>query len=138
MVGRPHFAFPLLHVIVVAAVAVSGMLAFGAGRNVVRHYQLQRDERALHAELQQLDRDHAQLSSVRQYLESDEYIEDIARRVLGLVRPGETLVIVNGPTPTAPLQVPQPDPAAPWWKDLFIAPEPQPTIEPQPADGPFQ
>jgi hypothetical protein len=34
--------------------------------------------------------------AVRDYLKSDEHIEDIARRILGLVRPGETLVVVSG------------------------------------------
>jgi len=69
---------------------------------------------------------------VRDYLKSDEYIEYNARRVLGLVRPGETLVIVssNAPATDATATPFSPDGGA-WWKDLFEpAPTPAPTTAP--------
>jgi cell division protein FtsB len=131
--GRPHI--PLIPLIVAAALLIAGFMAFSTGRNVVRHYQLRQEERDLRAELRQLDADAEQLAAVRQYLESDEYIEDVARRVLGLVRPGETLVIVAGSDPVA-----SPTPAAqigePWWKTLFIAPAAAPTTEAADPPGP--
>jgi cell division protein FtsB len=116
----------VIPLLIAAALLVVGFLALSTGRNVVRHYQLRQDERALRDELRQLDADETDLTAVREYLESDEYIEDVARRVLGLVRPGETLVIVSGservalPTPAARI-------GEPWWKELFIAPLPTPT-----------
>lgn len=118
---------------IAVALALFGFLALSTARNLVRHYELQSRERELRVELRQLDADHAQLEAVRQYLQSDEYIEDVARRVLGLVRPGETLVVVSGPTPAA--EAPVAADAArgddQWWKDLFIAPY----ATPGPADG---
>ena len=49
--------------------------------------------------------------AVRDYLKSDEHIEDIARRILGLVRPGETLVVVSGALSAASLRRPPPPPS---------------------------
>jgi cell division protein FtsB len=124
----------VIPLLIAAALLVVGFLALSTGRNVVHHYQLRQDERALRDELRQLDADESDLTAVREYLESDEYIEDVARRVLGLVRPGETLVIVSGsesvalPTPAARI-------GEPWWKELFIAPLPTPTA-PAPAAVP--
>ena len=36
---------------------------------------------------------------IRDALRSDDYVEYIARKVFGLVRPGEALVIVDAPPP---------------------------------------
>lgn len=132
MPSRPHL--PLLHLFAGAAIIAAVFLGLSIARNAVRNYQLHEDERALHAEVRQLDADHEQLSAVRDYLESDEYIEDVARRVLGLVRPGETLVIVAGAQDTA-IAAPEPTRAASaaWWRDLFMA---QPTSTPEPAGLP--
>jgi cell division protein FtsB len=112
--------------IIAGALLIVGFLALSTGRNVVRHYQLRQEERDLRDELRQLDRDAEDLEAVRDYLESDEYIEDVARRTLGLVRPGETLVIVAGsetvvsPTPVASI-------GEPWWRELFVGPAPTAT-----------
>ena len=108
---------------------IAGFLAFSTARNVVRHYQLRQEERDLRAELRQLDADADELAAVREYLESDEYIEDVARRTLGLVRPGETLVIVSG-SETVASPTPVVQAGEPWWKALFIAPAATPTPEP--------
>ena len=63
---------------------------------------------------------------------ADEYVEYVARSTLGLVRPGETLVIVSSNAP-APLTAATPTPGAaapatpePWWKVLFVDPVPAP------------
>jgi cell division protein FtsB len=130
--SRAHL--PLPHLFAGAAIIAAVFLGLSIARNAVRNYQLHEDERVLHAELRQLDADHEQLSAVRDYLESDEYIEDVARRVLGLVRPGETLVIVAGAQDGA-VATPEPTHAASaaWWRDLFVA---QPTVTPAPAGLP--
>jgi cell division protein FtsB len=121
---RPHL--PLLPLLICGAVVIAGFLALSIARNAVRNYQLHGEERALRTELRQLDADREQLSSVRDYLASDEYIEDVARRVLGLVRPGETLVIVSG-TDAVAAPTPQRTPGAAWWRELFVAPPATPT-----------
>jgi cell division protein FtsB len=121
---RPQI--PVIPLIVAGALLIVGFLALSTARNVVRHYQLREEERDLRAELRQLDADAEQLAAVRTYLESDEYIEDVARRVLGLVKPGETLVIVAG-AQSAPTPAVAPSAGGPWWKKLFIAPAATPT-----------
>jgi cell division protein FtsB len=130
----PHPSFtPLL---LGGAVLAFAYLAYSSGRYVVHNYQLHHQEQQIHRDIVQLDRDHQQLLAVRDYLKSDEYVEDVARRVLGLVKPGETLVIVSGvspvPAPASPTPAPHAErtPPAEWWKSLFEpggAPVPTPT-----------
>jgi cell division protein FtsB len=126
----------LLPAIVGAAVIAITYLVFTTGSYIVHYYQLQNEERELRREIAELGTEHEQLTAVRDYLESDEYVEDVARRTLGLVRPGETLVIVSGtdPLPTATSvgeAVPAPTDDE-WWKALFV-PEPLPTATPAPG-----
>jgi cell division protein FtsB len=127
---RPRL--PILPIVICAAIVIAGFLALSITRHAIRNYQLHEEERVLQHELLQLDRDHDQLSVVRDYLQSDEYIEDVARRTLGLVKPGETLVIVSGtdaPPPTSATPTPA-DGRRTWWRDLFVAPETVPTATP--------
>jgi cell division protein FtsB len=116
---------PLLPAIIGAALIAAAYLAFTTGSYVVHYYELRAEERALKREIAELDAEHRQLTAVRDYLGSDEYVEDVARRTLGLVRPGETLVIVSGtdasPTPTPDASAPTPIPGdEDWWKALFV------------------
>jgi cell division protein FtsL len=122
----PGFSrLPLLPAIIGAALIAIVYLAFTTGSYVVHYYQLRNEERELRQEIVDLDTERQQLTSVRDYLESDEYVEEVARRTLGLVRPGETLVIVSGtdpvatPTPEASAEAPEPAPEE-WWKVLFV------------------
>jgi len=122
----PGFSrLPLLPAIIGTALIAVVYLAFTTGSYVIHYYQLRGEERALQQEIVDLDTEREQLTAVRDYLESDEYVEDVARRTLGLVRPGETLVIVSGTDPAA---TPTPEAStvavAPgdgdWWKALFV------------------
>ena len=119
----------LMPFVVCAAVLAIGYLGYTTSRYVIHNYQLHQDEAQIRRDIAQLDRDHEQLVAVRDYLKSDEYIEDQARRILGLVRPGETLVVVSGaPAPAAtPAPLAQHTPGAEWWKDLFANPKATPT-----------
>jgi cell division protein FtsB len=112
-----------------AAVLAIGYLGYTTSRYVIHNYQLHQDEAQIRRDIAQLDRDHAQLVAVRDYLKSDEYVEDVARRILGLVRPGETLVVVSGAPAAAatPGPLAQHTAGAEWWKDLFTNPPPTPT-----------
>lgn len=115
---------------VIAALAfiIGGYFAFTTGSYVIHNYQAGQDERALRADIARLDREHDELIAVRDYLESDEYIEYQARRTLGLVRHDQTLVIVSGATPAAAPVAPggagaaaeaTPTPGGAWWHRLF-------------------
>ncbi|MDP9236347.1 MAG: septum formation initiator family protein [Chloroflexota bacterium] len=118
---------PIMPVVAFAAALAIGSLTYTTTRYFIHNYQLHQDEAQIRRDIAGLDSDHQRLLAVRDYLSSDEYIEDIARRTLGLVRPGETLVVVsgNGASPTTePLA--QHTPGAGWWKGLFPAPQPAP------------
>ena len=95
---------------IIACVALLALtyFGFGAWRYVAHNYRLSSDEAEIRSDIAELDEQRAQLVAVRDYLKSDEYIEYVARRMFGLVRPGETLVVVSStaadaaPTATVP------------------------------------
>ena len=94
---------------------LTAYLLLSAGGSFVRSFHLADDEAALRREVAELQAEEARLTEIRDALRSDDYIEYVAREVLGLVKPGETLVIVEA----------APDPASeaeggdPWWAPLF-------------------
>lgn len=85
--------------------------------NAIRGHQLNTQEAQLNAEIRAQQEKYQQLQALEQYLQSDEYIEEVAREQLGLVKPGETGIVA---VPTQPS--PTPDPNAPdpdlWWEVL--------------------
>ena len=112
---------PTTGVLVLMAV-VGGYLLFSAGNRAFQTYRLAGQEQHVRSEIAELQRHQLELVALREYLRSDEYIEGVARRILGLVRPGETLVIVSGPdqAPDAAAdEEPQTRPGQPWWEALF-------------------
>lgn len=115
---------PTRLVLLIALVAI-GYLSFTAVSTLVRSHRLSADERRLEREIAQLQTDDQRLDAIQEYLRSDEYVEAIARRLLGLVRPGETLVVVSstatdGPTPEAtPARAERPGHQPRWWERLF-------------------
>ena len=121
----------LTPLLLAAAALVVGYFVVTTARNIYHNHQLAQEEASVRRDIAQLDRDHQQLVAVRDYLKSDEYIEYNARRVLGLVRPGETLVIVSSNAPDATATPLAPSDGGAWWKDLFDpAQTPAPTTAP--------
>jgi cell division protein FtsB len=105
--------------LLVATLLVAGYLVYSAGGSLLHSYQLQGDEAQLRADIDELKAQHDQLQQVRDYLRTDEYVEFMARRVFGLVKPGEILVIVDAPkhqTTAAPQDSPL---GETWWQRLF-------------------
>jgi cell division protein FtsB len=101
--------------LLVAIIIASGYMLLSAGHNFLHSYRLVNDENRLREEVDSLRLQKDQLEQIRDYLRSDEYVEFMARRVFGLVKPGEKLVIVEAPHPdrgeeTADLT---------WWQRLF-------------------
>ena len=125
--GKPGVSriprLPVTPLILAAALLFTTYLAITTGSKYLHDVSLRGDKAALQREIDQLDRDERRLTAVRDYLQSDEYIELVARRILGLVRPGETLVVVSSSS-----EAPPPEPTAvvrgdrPWWEDLFGEP----------------
>jgi cell division protein FtsB len=107
--------------IALAAAFVVGYFLFRAGGIGLQSYRLEGQEQQVRRDIADLQRQQEELVALREYLSSDEYIESVARRVLGLVKPGETLTIVSGPQGEQPA-VPTAEsnqPNRPWWEELF-------------------
>lgn len=107
--------------VALAAALVVGYLIFEAGGTGLQSHRLVGQEEHVRQEIAELQRQHEQLVALREYLRSDEYIEAVARRVLGLVRPGERLAVVSGPEDDG-LEIPEDADGAinrPWWEELF-------------------
>ena len=104
-------------VLLVAILVAAGYLAFSAGSNIVDSYRLVNQEKQLEAEVAALEAELAQLDQVHEYLRSDEYVEFMARRVFGLVKPGEKLVVIEAPQPPPPSDEDLKDLS--WWQRLF-------------------
>jgi cell division protein FtsB len=99
---------------------VVGYLSFTTVATALKSHGLAQDEQSVRREIAELDRQHDELVAVREYLSSDEYIESVARRVLGLVKPGETRVIVSSPDADSEQPAVEATPAAgTWWESLF-------------------
>jgi cell division protein FtsB len=107
--------------IALIAAFVVGYLLFRAGGTGLQSYRLAGQEQQVRREIAELQRQHDELVVLREYLGSDEYIESVARRVLGLVKPGETLTIVSGPQgEEAGVSAEGSNrPNQPWWEALF-------------------
>ena len=104
-------------IVLAVSLLVIGYLLFTAGGSALDYYRLNTQEDGLRQQVAQLHGQEQQLEQIRDYLRSDDYVEFMARRVFGLVMPGETLVIVKAPPPP---QVAQPDDATrTWWQELF-------------------
>ncbi|MPZ50092.1 MAG: hypothetical protein GEU75_12480 [Dehalococcoidia bacterium] len=101
--------------LLVATLIASGYFMFSAGTNFMHSYRLAGDEARQQAEVDRLMEQQEQLQQIRDYLRTDEYVEFMARRVFGLVKPGEKLVVVQAPAPE-PLEE---SPDLTWWQRLF-------------------
>ena len=107
--------------LILLAVVVVGYFVFSAVGGTLLSQRLDRDERQLRREIEELHAQEAELLAIREYLQTEEYIEGVARRVLGLVRPGETLIIVSSsvtPVPTAEGAESEGDQRT-WWEELY-------------------
>lgn len=101
---------------VAALIAVYFLFTFAG--NAIKGHQLSTQEDALNAEIRDQQAKYQELQALEQYVKSDEYIEQVAREQLGLVKPGETAIVA---IPTQPSPTPAPDAPAPglWWQSLI-------------------
>lgn len=117
MRGLPRLT--LTRVVLLLAAVVVGYFIFDAGKGTLLSHNLTQEEQQLQRQIGQLQDQQARLQALRDYLRTDEYVEGAARR-LGLVRPGETLVIVSSTAPPTPAPTPGGSiSTAPWWEQLY-------------------
>lgn len=88
--------------------------AYTAAVGAIRSHQLSEDEAAAREELVQLRDQKAYLEAVLEYVSSDAYVEQEARRELGYVRDGEVPFVVTSPPPEE-----QQTSGGTWWERLF-------------------
>ena len=100
--------FTQIITIVVATMAISMIVDFG--RKATANYRVRREEARLEQEIAAERAKHEALLARREYVQTDEYIEHVAREELKWVRPGE-IVVVPVPLERKPLPTPEPPPA---------------------------
>ena len=111
-----------------AALAVVGYFVFTAMDGVVSTNALDDRVVALRGEIDDLRWDADQLDAIVAFLDSDEYVERVAREELGLVRVGEEAFAIQAPLRPG-LEILR----SPWWANLLPAP---PALPPSPHDQP--
>lgn len=109
-----RFAEGRSRLLFIACLGVAGYFVFTAVTGVINNHQLaaeRREEAVLTAELEDKK---AYLEAVRNYVASDAYVEQEARRQLGYTRSGEIPFVVLSPAPKE-----EGDPKGEWWQRLF-------------------
>ena len=97
------FQFPFTQFVAIVVVTVCLFLVIDFGRRTASNYQIKAEETRLGTELADSQSRHAALEARLAYVQSDAYVEEIARTQLKWAREGETVVVVM-PTPQAQSQ----------------------------------
>ena len=103
------------HMVLAVAALLLALFLYAAMQTATQTYRLHDERRDLTQEVEVLRIQKAELEGLREYLASDEYVESVARSQFGLVRPGETAVVVDAPV----VPTPSPQPGERWWESLF-------------------
>jgi len=101
-----------------AAFAISLLIAvyfgYSAVLGAIRSHQLSKDEAAAREEVARLQDQKTYLQAVLEYVSSDAYVEQEARRELGYIRDGEVPFVVISPQLEEAGQE-----GGTWWERLF-------------------
>jgi cell division protein FtsB len=122
--------FTQIVTIVAATMAISMIVDFG--RKAAANYRVRREEIGLEQEIAAERAKHEALLARREYVQTDEYVEYVAREELKWVKPGE-IVVVPIPLAREPLPTPEASPAPTeplqieshwheWWALFFDRP----------------
>ena len=115
-------AFGPLQMVIAIAALLLVLFAYAGVQTARQQHRLAEQQREVEQDIARLQQQIAELEGLREYLGSDEYIEAVGRSRFGLVRPGETAVIVEDhTTDQQPLGagVPDREPGERWWEALF-------------------
>lgn len=102
-------------------VIIVGYFLVTGATSALRSSQLSDQQDRLRAEITDLQQRFERLEALREYLDSDEYIEAVAREQLGLVREGETSIVVipAPPSPAPDGEEEEPEESELWWETLI-------------------
>lgn len=95
-------------------VVVAGYFIYMAVAGAVQTHRLSGDRQQAEQQVQVLKDKKAYLEAVRQYVASDAYVEQEARRQLGYIRDGEVPFVVISPELNEDAK-----PNGDWWQRLF-------------------
>ena len=93
---------------------VAGYFVYSAVAGAIQSQRLTTERDQTAEQVQVLSDKKAYLEGVRQYVASDAYVEQVARRQLGYVREGEVPFIVTSPALKDDTKV-----QGEWWQRLF-------------------
>jgi cell division protein FtsB len=128
--------FPLTQFIAIIVITISIFLVVDFARRTATIYRIKNEAARLEEEVIAV-RAHSQTLEARlRYVESDAYVEEIARTQLKWAQPGETVVVVMAtpqaiPTPSSDYQNTVTDASPPkspwqaWWLLFFDTPPPE-------------
>ena len=122
--------FTQIITIVVATMAISMIVDFG--RKATANYRIRNEEARLEQEIVAERAKHEALLARTEYVQTDEYVEHVAREELKWVKPGE-IVVVPVPLESKPVPTPETPPAPTellqgeshwqeWWSLFFDRP----------------
>ncbi len=84
------FLIILLLITIISALRLSN--------EIIKRNKINNEISRLKNQMQQLRNEQKSLSSLLNYLQSDAYIEEEARKKFNLAKPGETIIVINNPT----------------------------------------
>ena len=122
--------FPLTQFIAIVVISVSVFLAVDFARRTAAIYRIKNEEVRLEEEVASVRAQGQALEARLQYVQSDAYVEEIARTQLNWALPEETAVVVMATPEAAPalssgeqdVETGTPPPEEPWqaWWTLFF------------------
>lgn len=114
------------HLVLLLALPFLVYFAFVTGQKALSTYHLYQETERLRQDIQQLEAKNKALEAQKGYLQSDTYVEQVAREELNLIKKGEMAIIVLSPPSPAspnPAQKPPEKDVRPnwqrWWDYLF-------------------
>jgi len=111
--------------LILATLAVVVYMAALIAAKTLETYAIQQEAAQLRADVDRLQEHYTDLEALRDYELTDDFVEQIARRQLNLIKPGETAVVVVAPPAIAPDPPPAPASPRPWWRSALARLLPQ-------------
>ena len=111
---------PAKILLLLAAVA-GGYFFFSGSADRLLSHNLSHEEQQVRDQIEELDEQKQDLEALRDYLQTNEYVEGVARKVLGVVRAGERLYVVESDAAPTPEGTPaeSSDDKETWWERLY-------------------
>lgn len=100
--------------VILGCLVIAGYGLYTAASGWYRNSQLEHDRAAAELRVEQLQAKKAYLEGVKEYVASDAYVEQQARRQLGYGREGEVVFVVTSPSIEQ-----EADNRGTWWERLF-------------------